>query len=95
MAHFVYILASRPNGALYIGRTSNIAARLEAHRSGTFEGHTKRFRITCLVWLERHKSFETSLRRERSLKRWRREWKNALIAEHNPNWDDITHAIPA
>ncbi|MDJ0820264.1 MAG: GIY-YIG nuclease family protein [Paracoccaceae bacterium] len=93
MPHFVYILASRPGGALYTGRTQNLRSRVEAHRAGLSE-HTVRYKIKTLVWFEAHAEFETSLRRERAIKRWHRGWKDALITEFNPNWKDMTHAIP-
>ncbi len=93
MAHFVYIMASRPGGALYTGRTQNLRSRVEAHRSGLSQ-HTAKYNIKRLVWFEQHDEFETSLHRERSIKRWRRGWKFALITKHNPNWHDITAQIP-
>lgn len=93
MPHCVYIMASRPGGALYVGRTANLRARVEAHRAG-LSVHTSRYNIKSLVWFEAHDDFETSLRRERALKHWRRDWKAALITEFNPNWKDMAHAIP-
>jgi len=94
MAHFVYIMASRPFGAIYTGRTTNLRQRVEVHRSGTVAGHTQKYRIRTLVWFEMHESFEESLLRERRLKRWRRAWKDHLISEHNPHWRDMTYRIP-
>jgi len=93
MAHFVYIMASRPCGALYTGRTKDLRARIEAHRAGQSK-HTAKYNIKRLVWFERHEDFEPSLCRERSIKRWRRDRKIALITNANPNWQDITTQIP-
>lgn len=93
MAHFVYIMASRPGGALYVGRTRDLRNRVDAHRAG-LSRHTAKYKIKTLVWFEQHTDFDLSLRRERSLKRWRRGWKDALITDANPNWKDLTHAIP-
>lgn len=93
MAQFVYIMASRPGGAIYIGRTGNLSARVEAHRAGA-SVHTAKYKIRTLVWFEMHDDFAISLQRERAIKRWPRAWKNALIAERNPNWQDITAHIP-
>ncbi len=93
MAQFVYIMASRPGGAIYVGRTANLAHRVEAHRAG-LSVHTAKYKIRTLVWFECHEDFAESLRRERSLKRWPRAWKNALIAERNPDWQDMTAHIP-
>ncbi|MDF1669576.1 MAG: GIY-YIG nuclease family protein [Roseovarius sp.] len=94
MPHFVYILASRPDGALYTGRTQDLRNRIEAHRAGLSQ-HTAKYNIRTLVWFEEHEDFEPSLRRERTIKRWRRDWKNALITEANPSWQDLTSQIPS
>ncbi|MDP2084372.1 MAG: GIY-YIG nuclease family protein [Gemmobacter sp.] len=93
MAQYVYIMASRPGGAIHIGRTGNLAARVEAHRAG-LSAHTAKYKIRTLVWFEVHEDFANSLQRERAIKRWPRVWKNALIAEHNPHWRDVTALIP-
>ncbi|MGR3436905.1 MAG: GIY-YIG nuclease family protein [Shimia sp.] len=92
MPHFVYIMCSRPDGAYYVGRTGNLSARIEAHRAG-LSAHTARYKIRRLVWFEGHAAFDTSLQRERTIKRWRREWKAALVTAANPTWSDITHLI--
>ena len=94
MTHFVYIMASRPGGALYTGRTRDLFARVAAHRAG-LSSHTAKYKIKTLVWFEVHTDFATSLQRERSIKRWRRAWKNQLIHDLNPHWQDITAQIPA
>ncbi len=93
MAHFVYLMASRPGGAIYVGRTANLAQRVEAHRAG-LSAHTAKYKIRTLVWFEAHEDFAASLARERSIKRWPRAWKNTLIHEHNPDWQDVTAHIP-
>jgi len=93
MPHFVYIMASRPGGAIYIGRTSDLHNRVAAHRAG-LSAHTSKYKIKTLVWFEIHADFETSLQRERAIKRWRRSWKNQLIHQTNPHWQDITAQIP-
>ncbi|MEZ5887363.1 MAG: GIY-YIG nuclease family protein [Paracoccaceae bacterium] len=94
MPHFVYIMASRPGGAIYVGRTTNLVQRIEAHLAG-LSAHTAKYKIRTLVWFECHEDFAESLRRERAIKRWPRAWKNALIFERNPNWQDITALIPS
>ncbi|QMU57293.1 MAG: GIY-YIG nuclease family protein [Boseongicola sp.] len=93
MTHFVYIMASRPGGALYIGRTNGLRRRLEAQRAG-LSAHTAKYKIKTLVWFEAHADFEASLRRERSIKRWRRSWKDQLIMEMNPGWRNISGLVP-
>jgi len=86
------MLASRPRGALYVGRTRDLRQRLIAHQRG-LSVHTRKYKIRTLVWFELLDDFETSLRRERSLKRWRRSWKDALVEETNPDWRDVTWQI--
>ena len=86
-------MASRPGGALYVGRSKHLRQSVEAHRAGR-SGHTAKYNIKTLVWFEAHEDFETSLRRERAMKRWRRAWKDQLITQFNPNWKDMTYAIP-
>ncbi|WP_342069225.1 GIY-YIG nuclease family protein [Yoonia algicola] len=93
MVHFVYIMASRPGGALYTGRTRDLHTRVQQHRDG-LSAHTAKYKIKTLVWFEVHADFDTSLQRERSIKRWRRAWKNQLIHSSNPHWLDITAHIP-
>jgi len=93
MTHWVYIMASRPGGALYVGRSKQLRQRVEVHRAGLSQ-HTAKYNIKTLVWFEAHDDFEASLRRERALKRWRRTWKDQLITQFNPNWKDVTDAIP-
>ena len=94
MTQCVYILASRPHGAIYIGVARDLRARVEQHRMGSVDGHTKRYQIHTLVYFEVHETFEAALTRERQLKRWKRAWKNELIAATNPYWLDIADQIP-
>jgi putative endonuclease len=89
----VYILASKRNGTLYVGVTSNLPARLEAHRSGIVEGFTKRYGVDVLVFYQLHEDMYTAIRREKRLKKWNRAWKLALIEEENPEWRDLSADI--
>lgn len=91
---YVYILASRPHGAIYIGLARDLRARVEQHRSGAVSGHTRRYGIETLVYFEAHETLDAALLREKQLKRWRRAWKDALIEEHNPCWRDVADQIP-
>lgn len=93
MTHFVYIMASRPGGALFVGRTRDLRAHVEAHRSG-LSRHTAKYKIRTLVWFEAHEAFDAALLRERRIKGWKRPWKDALITRVNPNWKDVTYSIP-
>ena len=94
MTHFVYILASRPHGAIYIGAASDLRPWIEQHRMGSVDAHTKKYQIRTLVYFEQHDTVEAALIREKQLKRWLRAWKDELIGKHNPRWRDITDQIP-
>lgn len=85
----VYMLASKRNGTLYIGVTSNLAARLHQHRTGTASGFASRYGATRLVLAEFCDDMESAIAREKQLKRWRREWKLNLIERQNPHWEDL------
>ena len=89
----VYILASKPNGTLYIGATSNLAQRVWQHKNDFVEGFTKRYGVHRLVWYEAHESMEGALTRERMLKRWKRTWKIKLIENDNPTWSDLSDTL--
>ncbi|TGX53660.1 GIY-YIG nuclease family protein [Sphingomonas gei] len=85
----VYLLANRYNGALYVGVTSNLVARIIQHREGTFDGHTKKYGIHRLVYFETGDSMEGAIAREKRVKLWRRDWKRNLIERQNPEWNDL------
>lgn len=85
----VYIMASRPGGALYIGVTSDLLRRVDEHKSGKVKGHTRTYGIKDLVYYEIHESAESAILREKRLKKWSRDMKNDLIDRHNPVWEDL------
>ncbi|MDO7841581.1 GIY-YIG nuclease family protein [Sphingomonas immobilis] len=85
----VYILANRYLGALYVGVTSNLVGRLQQHRDGVFDGHTRKFGIHRLVYYEVADTMEQAIAREKQLKRYRRDWKCNLIERENPTWSDL------
>ena len=89
----VYILASKPNGALYIGVTSNLPQRIWQHKNDLVGGFTKRYHVHTLVWYEIHESIEAAITREKTLKKWNRAWKISLIEETNPSWSDLYSEI--
>ena len=86
----VYILASQKNGTLYIGVTSNMAERLFQHQHGTIKGFTKDHNVKRLVYMERLDTMPIAIQREKSLKRWKRQWKIDLIEKHNPDWRELS-----
>ena len=89
----VYMLASKRNGTLYVGVTSDLVQRVWQHRSEVAEGFTKRYGVHRLVWYEVHETMESAILREMALKKWNREWKIRLIQETNPAWKDLYDEI--
>jgi putative endonuclease len=85
----VYILASRPNGTLYIGVTSNLIGRVYQHRQNLIPGFTQRYGVHNLVWYEVHEQMESAILREKQLKNWSRVAKKRLIEIHNSKWQDL------
>ena len=88
--YYVYILSSQGR-VLYIGMTSNIEQRVFQHKTHAFGGFTAQYKVTCLVYLERHGSVMTAVRREKEMKAWRREEKIELIESTNPKWKDLSY----
>ena len=84
----VYLLASKRNGTLYLGVTSNLVQRVWQHRNGVTEGFSKRYGVYMLVWHEAHATMESAITREKAIKEWRRAWKLTLIEQTNPQWRD-------
>ena len=91
---WVYIMANRPNGTLYLGVTSDIARRAWQHRECLVEGFTKRYGLTRLVYAERHDEIASAVQRERTMKHWPRAWKVNLIVAQNPDWHDLYETLP-
>jgi putative endonuclease len=89
----VYIMASRRNGTLYIGVTSDLARRVWQHREDLLEGFTKQYGVHMLVYYEMHSEMESAIVREKQLKKWDRAWKLRLIEERNPMWRDLWEEI--
>ena len=90
---FVYILASKPNGTLYVGVTNHLARRLSEHKAKLGPGFTRKYEVSQLVYFETFDSILEARAREHSLKRWRRAWKIALIEKLNPGWRDLTSQL--
>ncbi len=87
----VYILASKRNGTLYVGVTSNLTQRLEQHLTSNKNSFTSRYRVNKLVYVESHISMIEAITREKQIKKWNRKWKLRLIEEMNPQWDDLSN----
>lgn len=93
--YFVYILASRRNGTLYIGVTNDILRRTWEHRNGCVEGFAKKHRVHTLVWYEIHEDIRAAIDREKELKGWNRAWKIKLIEKDNSGWNDLYERLVA
>jgi len=90
---FIYIMASKPNGTIYLGVTSNLPQRIWQHKSGAVEGFSKDHDTKLLVYYEPHATMEAAIAREKQLKDWMRQWKLRLIEEMNPDWGDLYDRI--
>ena len=93
MAFYVYILASKRNGTLYIGMTDDIGRRIHQHRTEEVPGFTRRSGVKTLVWFDVFETREAAFQRERQMKEWQRAWKLRLIESLNPNWDDLYETL--
>jgi putative endonuclease len=91
--HYVYILANRRYGVLYVGVTSNLMNRMTQHQQKLLPGFTKAYGVTRLVYFEEYSSINEARAREHSLKRWRRAWKLDLVDQLNPEWRDLVKEV--
>ena len=89
----VYLLASRRNGTLYVGVTSDLVTRLHQHRDGHLPGFTRAYDVKMLVWFEQHATMENAILREKRVKKWNRAWKLELIEKDNPGWRDLAEEL--
>lgn len=87
--YYLYIMASGPRGVLYVGMTSDLLGRALEHRDREHKGFTKKYWVNRLVYFEEHDDADVAAKRERSMKRWRRDWKIELIEKTNPTWCDL------
>ena len=90
---YVYLLASRRHGTLYLGVTRDLVRRVHEHKTKVISGFTKRYGVDRLVWFEIYDDPVTAISREKELKKWRRDWKIRLIEEQNPEWRDLSKTI--
>jgi putative endonuclease len=89
MDYYIYILASKRNGTLYIGVTSDLTKRVWQHKQKLVEGFTKKYDVSILVYFEKTSDVKEAIRREKQVKAWKRNWKLRLIEENNPEWHDL------
>ena len=93
MPYYVYLLASRKHGTLYLGVTNDLVRRGYEHKAGATAGFTARYGVNRLVWFEVHDDIEAAILREKKVKKSRRDWKIALIEAENPDWLDLWQAL--
>ena len=93
MSFWVYVLASRPGGTLYVGVTNDLIRRVHEHREGMVPGFTKRYGVKRLVYYEQHDAARNAIQREKNIKHWSREWKIDLVLSLNPDWRDLYDEI--
>ncbi len=88
-SYWLYILASRPRGTLYVGMTNDLVRLVHEHREGLADGFTKEHAVKMLVYFEQHATAIAAIQREKNIKRWPRKWKVDLICSMNPDWRDL------
>jgi putative endonuclease len=87
--YFVYILASKRNGTLYIGVTNDLVCRIYEHKEKLVKGFTQKYNVSMLVYYEEHGNILSAIQREKQMKKWNRSWKINLIEKYNPQWQDL------
>ncbi len=90
---YVYILARRKNGTLYVGVTRDLIRRIYEHKSGVVEGFTKKYKVDQLVWFDHSESIIAAIQREKQIKAWKRDWKIQLTEQANPYWNELYPAL--
>jgi putative endonuclease len=93
VSYWMYILASKPRGTLYVGVTNDLVRRVAEHRDGMVPGFTKTYNVKMLVYFEEHESVLDAIKREKQVKRWTRAWKIDLIRKKNSEWRDLFDEI--
>ena len=89
MTAFVYILTNKIHSVLYIGVTTDLPRRIIEHKSGEIKGFSQKYKTDKLIYAEQFLDIETAIQREKAMKKWNRQWKDALIARSNPQWNEI------
>ena len=91
--YYIYILASKRNGTLYIGITNDLTRRVFEHKTGLVNGFTKKYSVNKLVYFESTSDVNAAILREKRLKKWKRQWKIELIEKSNPDWNDLSERL--
>ncbi|NOS98325.1 MAG: GIY-YIG nuclease family protein [Methylotenera sp.] len=93
MSYYVYIMANKPNGVVYIGVTNDLIRRVYEHKHHLAKGFTEQYNLDKLVWFEQTEDVTSAIAKEKQLKNWHRQWKINLIEKDNPNWQDLYNEI--
>ena len=93
MSYWLYILASKPGGTIYVGVTNDLIRRVHEHREGVVPGFTKKYGVKSFFYFEQYGTAPTAIQREKNIKHWPREWKIDLVVETNPTWRDLDEEI--
>ncbi len=88
--YYVYMLTNKANTVLYVGVTNNLERRISEHKSKLIDGFTKKYKCTKLVWFEHTNSVESAIKKEKQMKKWKRSFKENVINQENPNWNDLS-----
>jgi len=91
--YFVYVLASKRNGTLYIGVTNNLLERVNQHKNNLVDDFTKKYDVHNLVYYEAYENIDDAIAREKCMKKWKRKWKLELFESSNPNWEDLYYTL--
>jgi putative endonuclease len=91
--YYIYILASKKHGTLYVGMTNDLVKRIYEHKHKIFEGFTSKYDVDKLVFFEHTNDVQSAIKREKQLKNWHRQWKINLIEKENPNWEDLYYKL--
>ena len=87
--YFVYIITNWNSSVMYIGVTNDLKRRIYEHKNGDIDGFTKKYNVSKLVFFEHFTNIEYAIKREKQLKKWKRQWKNELVEKENPNWNNL------
>lgn len=87
--YFVYLLAQKKDGVLYVGVTNDLVRRIWEHKEGLINGFSKDYHVKLLVWFEQYTDINLAIQREKQIKKWKRQWKMNLIEADNPQWEDL------
>lgn len=93
--YYLYILSNKYNGTLYIGVTNDLERRMFEHKNKLIEGFTKKYSLYRLVYFETFQYVNDAIKREKNMKKWKRQWKIDLIEKENPNWSDLSKDWPS